>query len=162
MRVGNIIGLVTIGKGGTVVRGGWRVFRVFEMPVTGEVRCVKVGDWVMSRKLMESGKRCRRRSSTEQAMHVCQLVFVTIFFSSSSFCWASVANAPNVLRPYWHIVLPLDVPDLTASLLLWGPSGEMWRCLWTFLISSVPTFVTSRLQEILAAKGGTTWARNGR
>ena len=25
-----------------------------------------------------------------------------------------------------------------------------------------PTFVTSRLQEILAAKGGTTWARNGR
>ena len=38
-----------------------------------------------------------------------------IYFSSS--CWASVANAPNVLRPYWLIVLPLDVPDLTASLL---------------------------------------------
>ena len=38
--------------------------------------------------------------------------------SSSSFYWASVANAPNVLQPYWLIVLPLDVPDLTASLLL--------------------------------------------
>ena len=34
-----------------------------------------------------------------------------------------MANAPNVLQPYWFIVLPLDVPDLTASLLLWGPSG---------------------------------------
>ena len=38
--------------------------------------------------------------------------------ASSSFYWASVANAPNVLQPYWLIVLPLDVPDLTASLLL--------------------------------------------
>ena len=38
--------------------------------------------------------------------------------SSSSFYWASVANAPNVLQPYRLIVLPLDVPDLTASLLL--------------------------------------------
>ena len=28
--------------------------------------------------------------------------------------------------------------------------------------SNVPTFATSRLQEILAAKGGTAWARNGR
>ena len=36
----------------------------------------------------------------------------------SSFYWASVDNAPNVLQPYWLIVLPLDVPDLTASLLL--------------------------------------------
>ena len=80
----------------------------------------------------------------------------------SSFYWASVANAPNVLQPYWLIVLPLDVPDFTASLLLWGPSGQRWRCLWTFLFSNVPTFATSRLQEILAAKGGTTWARNGR
>ena len=79
-----------------------------------------------------------------------------------SFYWPSVANAPKVLQPYWLIVLPLDVPDLTASLLLWGPSGQGWRCLWTFLLSNVPTFATSRLQEILAAKGGTTWARNGR
>ena len=78
--------------------------------------------------------------------------------SSSSFYWASVANAPNVLQPYW----PLDVPDLTASLLLWGPSGQRWRCLWTFLFSNVPTFATSRLQQNLASKGGTTWARNGR
>ena len=38
--------------------------------------------------------------------------------SSSSFYWASVANALNVLQPYWLIVLPLDLPDLTASLLL--------------------------------------------
>ena len=38
--------------------------------------------------------------------------------SSSSFYCPSVANAPNVLQPYWLIVLPLDVPDLTASLLL--------------------------------------------
>ena len=75
-----------------------------------------------------------------------------------------MANAPNVLQPYWLIVLPLDVPYLTASLLLWGPSGQRWRCLWTslFFFSNVPTFATSRLQEILAAKGGTTWARNGR
>ena len=38
--------------------------------------------------------------------------------SSSSFYWASMGNAPNVLQPYWLIVLPLDFPDLTASLLL--------------------------------------------
>ena len=82
--------------------------------------------------------------------------------SSSSFYWASVANAPNVLQPYWLILLPLDVPALTASLLLWGPSGQRWRCLWTFSFSNVPAFTISRLQEILAAKGGTTWARNGR
>ena len=82
--------------------------------------------------------------------------------SSSSYYWASVANTPNVLQPYWLIVLPLDVPDLTASLLLWGPSGQSWRCLWTFLFSNVPTFAICRLQEIPAAKGGTTWARNGR
>ena len=80
----------------------------------------------------------------------------------SSFNWASVANAPNVLQPYWLIVLPLDIPDLTASPLLWGPSGQRWRCLWTFLFSNVPTFATSRLQEILTNKCGTTWARNGR
>ena len=82
--------------------------------------------------------------------------------SSSSFYWASVTNAPNVLQPYWVIILPLDVLDLTASLLVWGPSGQRWRCLWTFIFSNVPTFAISRLQEILSAKGGTTWARNGR
>ena len=69
---------------------------------------------------------------------------------------------PNVLQPFWLIVLTLDVPALTASHLLWGPSGQSWICLWTFLFLNVPTFATSRLQEILAAKGGTTWARNGR
>ena len=83
------------------------------------------------------------------------------FCCSSSFYWASLVNVPNVLQPYWLIVLPLDVPDLTTSLLLWGPSDQRWRCLWTFLFSNVPTFATSRLQEIPAAKGGTTWARSG-
>ena len=82
--------------------------------------------------------------------------------SSSSFYWDSMANAPNVLQPYWLIVVPLHVPDLTASLLLWGPSGQRWRYLWAFLFSNVPTFATSRLQGIPAAKGGTTWERNGR
>ena len=38
--------------------------------------------------------------------------------SSTSFYLASVAKTPNVLQPYWLIVLLLDVPDLTASLLL--------------------------------------------
>ena len=90
------------------------------------------------------------------------LYFGETYRTCSSFYWPSVANAPNVLQPYWLIVLPLDVPALTASLLLWGLSGQRWRCLWTFLFSNVPTFVTSRLQEILAAKCGTTWARNGR
>ena len=47
--------------------------------------------------------------------------------SSSSFHWFSMANAPNVLQPYWLIVLPLDVPDLTASLLLWGPNRQRWN-----------------------------------
>ena len=89
-------------------------------------------------------------------------IILMAIYSSSSFYWPSVANAPNVLQPYWFIVLPLDVPDLTASLLLWGPRGQRWRCLWTFLFSNVQTFATSRLQEILAAKVGTTWARNGR
>ena len=41
-----------------------------------------------------------------------------VFSSSSSYYWASVANAPNVLQPYWLIILPLDVRALTASLLL--------------------------------------------
>ena len=72
-----------------------------------------------------------------------------------------MANAPNVLQPYWLIVLPLDVPALTASLLLWGPSGQRWTRSWSFLFSNVPTFATIRLQGILAAKG-TTWTRNGR
>ena len=73
-----------------------------------------------------------------------------------------MANAPNVLQPYWLTVLPLDGPDLNAGLLLRGPSGQRCRHLWTFLFSNVPTFATSRLQEILAAKGRTTCTRNSR
>ena len=91
-----------------------------------------------------------------------ELASTNLISSSSSFYWASVANAPNILQPYWLIVLPLDVPDLTASLILLGPSGQRWRCLWTFLFSNVPTLATSPLQEILAAKAETTCARNGR
>ena len=68
-----------------------------------------------------------------------------------------MANALKVLQPYWLIVLPLDVPDLAASLLLRGPSGPEVE-----MLSNAPTIATSRLQEILAAKSGTTWARNGR
>ena len=56
--------------------------------------------------------------------------------SSSSFYWASLANAPNVLQPYWLIVLHLDLP----ALLLWGPSGQRWSCLWTILFSNAPNF----------------------
>ena len=67
------------------------------------------------------------------------------------------------LMPRMHCShIGLDVPDLTASPLLWGPSGQRWRCLWTFLFSIVPTFATSRLQEILVVKCWTTWTRNGR
>ena len=86
--------------------------------------------------------------------------------------WACVCSILLLLSigPQWlmplkyssHIVLPLDVPAVTASLHLWGPSGQRWRCLWIFLFSNVPTFATSRLQEILAAKSGTTLPRNGR
>ena len=76
----------------------------------------------------------------------------------TSYCWAPVANAPNVPQPYWFIVLPLDVAALNPSLLLSGASGQRWRC----LLLNVPTFATSRLREILAAKSGTTWARKGR
>ena len=61
-------------------------------------------------------KNCASRWSLT---HLTQLYRrIRYYCSSSSFYWASVANDPNVLQPYWLIVLPLDVPDLTASLLL--------------------------------------------
>ena len=52
--------------------------------------------------------------------------FLTVLYDTGQFVdkrllffyWAPVANAPNVLQPYWLIVLPLDVPPFTASLLL--------------------------------------------
>ena len=56
-----------------------------------------------------------------RVLHFFPLVLGTQLHLSASysfFYWASVANAPNVPQPYWLIVLPLDVPDLTASLLL--------------------------------------------
>ena len=43
---------------------------------------------------------------------------LSLLSSSSSFYWALVDNALNVLQPHWLTVLPLDIPDLTASLLL--------------------------------------------
>ena len=54
----------------------------------------------------------------EDAIVSCFNVFSRISSPSSSFYWASVANAPNVLQPYWLTVLPLNVPDLTAGPLL--------------------------------------------
>ena len=56
---------------------------------------------------------------TENYYNIFLLFLVAIFREISSyFYWASLANVLNVLQPYWLIVLPLDVPDLTASLLL--------------------------------------------
>ena len=55
-----------------------------------------------------------RYHTIRQALYVI-VCYLTI--NSSYYC-ASVANVPNVLQPPWLIVLPLDVPDLTASLLL--------------------------------------------
>ena len=66
---------------------------------------------------------------------------------SSSFYWASVANASNVLQPYWLIVLPLDVPIsplVSFCEVLAARGGDVYE-------PNVPTFATSRLQEILAA-----------
>jgi len=77
--------------------------------------------------------------------------------SSSSYCWATAANALNALQPYWIIVLPLDIPALTTSLLyeiLAARGGiiYIYIYIYTFLFLDVPTFATSRLREILAAK----------
>jgi hypothetical protein len=79
----------------------------------------------------------------------------------SSYCWGLVANAPNILQSYWLIVLSLDVPVLTTSLLyeiLAARGGIIYRPYFL----DVPSFATSRLRGIVAAKGGTMWARNGR
>ena len=66
-------------------------------------------------------KRARQVVCIGEKRNVCRVRWgdlkVRLATSSSSY-WASVANAPNVQQPYWLIVLPLDVPDLTASLLL--------------------------------------------
>ena len=102
---------------------------------------------------------CRQEGNSELLYFLTQVTNLSNS-SSSSFYWASVANAPNVLQPHWLIVLRIDVPDLTVSLVLWCPSRQRWRCLWILLFSNVPTFATNRLQEILVAKGGTTLARN--
>ena len=61
-----------------------------------------------SRLLREYG-RCEWKNKT---------LGVSLYDILLSFYWASVANASNVLQPYWLIVLPLDVPVLTASFLL--------------------------------------------
>jgi hypothetical protein len=59
-------------------------------------------------------------------VHVNIVMIYTYARVLSSYCWVSVANFPNVLQPYWLIVLPLDFP----------------------------AFITSLLYEILAARGG--------
>ena len=56
--------------------------------------------------------------------------------TTSSIYWASVANAPNVLQPYWLIVLPLDVADLTASPRSQRPEAEMFMNLLIFECSN--------------------------
>jgi hypothetical protein len=48
------------------------------------------------------------------------------------------------------IVLPLDVPTLK------DPGGQRWNYIYKPLFLDVPTFTTSRLLEILAARGGIT------
>jgi len=71
------------------------------------------------------------------------LRFNLSYSSSSSYCWASVANGPNALQPYWLIVLPLDVPALTTSLLyeiLAGRGGIVYRPYFL----DVPIFATSK------------------
>jgi hypothetical protein len=52
------------------------------------------------------------------------------------------------------ILLPLDVPTLTTSLLI-DPNSQRWNYIYKPLFLDVPTFTTSRLIEILAAKAGT-------
>jgi hypothetical protein len=54
-------------------------------------------------------------------------IYCVACVTSSSYCWASLANALNVLQPYWPIVLPLDVPALTSSLLLRDPNSQEWN-----------------------------------
>ena len=64
------------------------------------------------------GEQCRLHLQCQADLRCVSDNVTLLGYSSSSFYWVSVANAPNVLQPYWLIVLPLDVPDLTASLLL--------------------------------------------
>jgi hypothetical protein len=87
--------------------------------------------------------------------------------SSSSYCWASVANAPNILQPYWLyenlaarngiIYRPKDVPTLSNQFRAATLPKPRKLSLWAYNFKFLPTFATSRLQEILTAKGGTMW-----
>jgi hypothetical protein len=103
------------------------------------------------------------------------------FYYSYSYSWASVANAPNVMQPYWLIVLPLDVPALTTSILyeilaarggiIYRPkdvptlsaSSALPRPLsresWSYMHVILDFYQLSPLVvfKILAAKGGTMW-----
>ena len=76
----------------------------------------------------------------------------------SQWSWWRFKSSGTWQRMNWYINTLFRKSMLPLS----RSSGQRWRCLWTFLFSNVPTFATSRLQEIVAAKGGTTWARNGR
>jgi hypothetical protein len=76
--------------------------------------------------------------------------------SSSSYCWASVANSPNVLQPYW--LRRFSSHHLSS---LRDHSGKIIDLSYYFFLN-VPTFANSRLRETLAVKGGTTWATNSR
>ena len=72
---------------------------ILELRFTG--RIIELGDaWFES--------RLWHRLSWQYFHGLCSLS-KQIRGSSFSFYWASVANAPNILQPYWLIVLPLDV-----------------------------------------------------
>jgi hypothetical protein len=71
----------------------------------------------------------------------CMLNFSKKYWhSSSSYCRTSVANAPDVLQPYWLIVLLLDVSALTTSLLCEILAA---RCVIMHRPKDVPTLSTS-------------------
>ena len=60
----------------------------------------------------------KRRRGMSTTTHTADKTAPCRFTVTASFYWTTVANAPNVQQPYWFSVLNLDVPDLTASLLL--------------------------------------------
>jgi hypothetical protein len=78
--------------------------------------------------------------------------YILLILSSGSFSLC--------LRKYLSLMaycaIPvLDVQTFSISSALSRPlSRESWSCNFTFFL---PTFATSRLQEILAAKVGTMW-----
>ena len=65
--------------------------------------------------------------------------------SSSSFCRAPGSQCPGCTAAMWLIVLPLDVPTLTISRLQEILAVRGGATYITLFILEVPTFTTSRL-----------------